>query len=112
MSLTYYSECEEVENDIRRLEVGLESLQDILKDLENSPLSGNQSSLSVQLLQCRVKVEALKAKLDAGQENTKVNQYGLWAPIWPLNSDDVDKALMAIERYTASATLALTSPGL
>lgn len=114
----YYSGVKGARKDIKLLRDEVISLQDVLTyvaDLAEDPGSANPSILNLlnqqngPVQQCQKDLEGLVVKLEPGQENNKMKQFGLRALKWPFSSKDVEKLLATIGRHKATFNLALTA---
>lgn len=114
---TYYLNVKDARKDIQRLQNEITSLQDVLVnvvDLANAPESTSLKTLNLvkkddgPLNSCRLELTALLTKLDPGESTSKV-KLALRSLKWPLQSREIDKALLAIGRYKASFVLALST---
>jgi hypothetical protein len=114
---TYSLEVKEARTEIQRLRDEVISLQDVLTnvaDLVEDPGSAKLSILSLlnqqdgPVQQCQKGLIGLVAKLEIGQGNNKMKQFGLRALKWPFSKQDVDKVLTTIGRHKATFNLALT----
>ena len=114
----YYSGVKEARKNIKLLRDEITSLQDVLThvaDLAEDPGSANPSILSLldqqngPVQQCQKDLKGLVLKLEPGQENNKMKQFGLRALKWPFSSKDVEKLLTTIGRHKATFNLALTA---
>jgi len=114
---TYYLNVKDARKDIERLRNEITSLQDILvnvADLANEPSSTSLRTLKLvneddgPLTQCHVELAALLDRLSPQDGASKVKLV-LRSLKWPLNSKEVDKALLAIGRYKSSFVLALST---
>jgi len=114
---TYYLNVKDARKDIERLRNEITSLQDILVnvvDLANTSQSTSLQTLKLidqddgPLKQCHLELSSLLAKLEPENSTNKLRLV-LRSLKWPLNSKEVDKALLAIGRYKSSFVLALTT---
>ena len=113
----YYLNVKDARKDIERLRNEVNSLQDVLVkviDLTEAPESASLQTLNIinqedgPLAQCQLELSALLAKLDPGYRSSKM-KLALRSLKWPLQSNEVDKFLLAIGRYKASFILALAT---
>lgn len=114
---TYYLNVKDARKDIERLRNEITSLQDILVNVAD--LANESSSASLQTLrlvnqddgplkECQLELTALLGRLSPQNGASKVKLV-LRSLKWPLNSKEVDKALLAIGRYKSSFVLALST---
>ena len=114
----YYSGVKGARKDIKLLRDEMISLQDVLThvaDLAEDPGLANPSTLNLlnqqnsPVQQCQKDLEELVVKLEHGQGNNKMRQFGFRALKWPFSSKDVEKLLATIGRHKATFNLALTA---
>ena len=114
----YCSEVKGARKDIQSLRNEVMSLQDVLTnvaDLAEDPGSGKLSILSLlnqhdgPVKQCQKDLIGLIEKLEPGQGESKMKQFGLRALKWPFSSREVEKLLTTIGRHKATFSLALTA---
>ncbi|KAI9148684.1 Vegetative incompatibility protein [Paramyrothecium foliicola] len=117
----YIKDVKNAENDVRRLLQEVNNLQAIAKDIEgllNGPHSARLKSSqkleagledsSHKLETLGQKLEGLEQKLRPGGTRHKIKaRLGLTALRWPLSSQEVDKDIEDIARYTQTLSLAL-----
>ena len=115
---TYYLEVRDAREDIKRLRDEVTTHQDVLTsvaDLAEAPGSAKLPILGLltqsdgPLQQCGTELGLLARRLELGQGEGKMKQFGLRALKWPFSRKDIDKAINAIGRYQATFSLALTA---
>jgi hypothetical protein len=115
---TYVSAVKEARKDIQRLRDGVTSLQDVMtdvRDLAEDPISSRRSVFSHlnqhngPVQQCERDLRRLASRLELGEGENKMRQFGRRALRWPFSTKDIDKRLQIINDHKATFTLALTS---
>lgn len=108
-----FSEVKEAKKDIQRFRTEVTTLENILIDLRDlvDTADGNKLPvLDTSLKQCQSTLEELVRKLEkAAGKDKMMNQFGWRALKWPFSSNDVQKAIEAIERHKNMFNLALTA---
>lgn len=112
LSLNYCSEAKETKREIRDFRNEVIALHDILIDLRdrvNSTNGAQLPALDVPMKQCLSTLEELATKLDPGESKDKKKKLIVRALTWPFSSNDVKKAIIAIDRHKNTFNLALTA---
>jgi hypothetical protein len=118
LSQTYYLDVRDARKDIQHLLNEVTSLRDVLinvKDLTDTPGLTKLSTLELLnkndglLQQCLADLTKLVKKLEQGQEEGKMKQFGIRALKWPFRKKEVDKAITVIERCKTMFALALNT---
>lgn len=102
----YYMGVKNARRDIQRVRNSLESLTDILQNIQTVVEEGKHpslASLSSPLQQCGNDLTIASKKLQPSKHSV------LQALKWPFNEKDVSKLVYDIEKHKANLNLALTT---
>ncbi|KAL3494398.1 WD40 repeat-like protein [Aspergillus germanicus] len=109
----YIQEVRNAPEEILTLQREITGLQNILQDLHNNLQVNNANALPTSsrlpsdINACLSDLQALEAKLDAGQGKTLMRKMGLRALKWPLKRTEVEGLMQKLERYKSSFLLSL-----
>ncbi|KAL4747572.1 hypothetical protein BDW72DRAFT_182591 [Aspergillus terricola var. indicus] len=84
----------------------LDKLDEFLKAPDAAQLTTSKI-LADDIAECRALLSALESKLQPGSRSKVMSKMGIRGLKWPLERDDVEKALRDLVRYRASLALAL-----
>lgn len=108
----YCSAVKEARKDIQHFRNEVIALHDVLmnvQDLVDSSDGAQLSILDMPLKQCLSTLEELLTKLDPGEDENTMKQFGRRAWKWPFSSNDIKKAIAAIDRHKNTFNLALNA---
>ena len=111
----YYIGVKQSRDEIRCLSNEVLAIHEILEkisDLLDGPDAAKFATLALldkengPAQQCAAQLQEIKAQLDP---NEGMRKLGWRALKWPLKSDNVNKIVLALERYKSTFSLALTT---
>ena len=111
----YYIGVKHARDEIQRLSNEVLAIHEILEkisDLLDGPDTTKFSTLALldkkngPAQQCAAQLQEIKTQLDPNEGMRKLGRRALK---WPLKSDNVNKMVLALERYKSTFTLALTT---
>ena len=111
----YYIGVKHARDEIQRLSNEVLAIHEILEnisDLLDGPDTAKFSTLALldkkngPAQQCAAQLQEIKTQLDPNEGMRKLGRRALK---WPLKSDNVNKMVLALERYKSTFTLALTT---
>ena len=114
----YYSEVKDARKEIQRLRDEVTSLQDVLFSVADLAEAANPTKMSIldrlnqadgPVKQCQAQLAGLVAKLEPGEAQSRMRQFGSRALKWPFSKKEVENVMAAIERYKTSFNLAVTA---
>ena len=111
----YYIGVKHARDEIQRLSNEVLAIHEILEkisDLLDGPDSAKFSTLALlgkkngPAQQCAAQLQEIKTRLEPHEGMRKLGRRALQ---WPLKSDNVNKMVLALERYKSTFTLALST---
>jgi predicted RNase H-like nuclease (RuvC/YqgF family) len=109
----YIKKVSNARNDIERLQEEVEGLGNVAKSVQNMlqkysrPQLTATEKLQRTLKDSQERLEELHTTLDPGKGKKAMSRLGIRALTWPLKSQDIEKVLVDLARWTQEISLAI-----